>query len=355
MVNAHEVNGEVVYLIQPCHIGCKWTQANKHFRSSVWNANGELVSAAFPKFVNFGENPDNFPTPTSLNHTTIVEKIDGSLLSLTKYKGQFIIRTRGTVDATRMENGHEIELFKQEMLSKLPNSYIDFSSDTWPVSLLWEWTTPTNRIVLRYSDIPEWWLVGGVNHEDYSLWSQRNLDTFAYLFGFKRPATYTFSSISDLLENVDKWVGKEGVCLYSNKDQTIHKIKAVDYLCKHRLKEEFCNFERVLEFYIQQKCPSFSEFQLKISEVTDWETANEVVGDVSNCVDAWKEVQQIVAGMTAFVNNTLKPLPNRKEQAMKVLSSYSTTNRASMVFTILDGKELDQNQILKLFYQVLKK
>src|SRR6185369_1034556 len=114
MLHEHIVNGEMVTLIQPQHIGCKWDQSNKHFRSSVWNSYGELVSAGFPKFTNWGEKPEQFPVPTSLRGCTVTEKLDGSLLIVSKYKGQFILRTRGTVDASTLDNGAELELFRSK-------------------------------------------------------------------------------------------------------------------------------------------------------------------------------------------------------------------------------------------------
>jgi hypothetical protein len=358
-VDSHSFNGEVVYLIQPKDIGCKWTQATKHFRSSVWNVNGELISAGFPKFVNWGENPDNFPVPDSLDNATIVEKIDGSLLIVSKYKGQFMLRTRGTIDASKMENGYELEIFKQEVLPKLDELFR--FQDTWNESVLFEWYSPVNRIVIRYGDEPTWTLVGGVGHSDYALAQQIALNDVALQHGFKRPFTYKFSTISDLLDNVDKWIGKEGVVVYSQNGQVLHKIKAMDYLIKHRLKEEFASLEKVLDFYIQQKCPRFDEFQLMVSNVTDFETATEIVGDISKCVDAWKEVQKIMNGMDCFVESVLLPMGDPRDKkvrslmAQKVLSSYGTTNRASFVFGRLDNHPFDNEQIKKLFWQVLKK
>jgi hypothetical protein len=77
--------------------------------------------------------------------------------------------------------------------------------------------------------------------------------------------------------------------------------------------------------------------------------------DVSRICDAWKKVQEIRLRMEVFYHNTLKPLPNRKEQAAKVLSAYGETNRASMVFKLLDGKDWSDDDWKKLLYQVLKK
>jgi hypothetical protein len=54
------------------------------------------------------------------------------------------------------------------------------------------------------------------------------------------------------------------------------------------------------------------------------------------------------------VNNRLRSLPSRKEQAQLVISSYGETNRAAFVFKLLDGKSLGKEEYKKLLFQVLK-
>lgn len=360
MVHPHIVYGETMWLIQPAFIGCKWRQSNKHFRSSIWNVDGELVSAGFPKFTNWGENPDNFPVPETLRNVVVTEKMDGSLLIVSKYKGNVIIRTRGTIDASGMENGHELlhSSFTENILYKLNREYLN---DTWEFSFLFEWTSPVNRIVIRYGDLPTFTLVGVINHTDYTLWNQEELNDLAEFLKFQRPDQFDFSDISELLEKVDLWEGKEGVVVYSKNGQALHKIKSAWYLVRHRLKEEFGNFEKILDFYISEGCPSFSVFQTRISEVTDWETAGEIIGDISNCVEYQKEVKLITDAMNRFVNEKLIPLGDPKDKKIRgqmaqlVLKAYGDTNRASFVFKLLDGKQLDADDLKKLFYQVLKK
>ncbi len=63
---------------------------------------------------------------------------------------------------------------------------------------------------------------------------------------------------------------------------------------------------------------------------------------------------KIVEGMNSFVNNRLRSLPSRKEQAQLVISSYGETNRASFLFKLLDGKSLGKEEYKKLMFQVLK-
>jgi hypothetical protein len=349
MVHEHSLNGEIVYLIQPQHIGTKWTQDNKHMRSVVVNYAGEVISASFPKFTNWGENTDHFPVPNSLKNATIVEKLDGSTLIVSKYNGQYILRTRGTVDASKLANGFELELFKSTILNKLQDN-----NDTWDYSIIWEWLSPINKIVLSYGDEPMWKLIGFINHINYSLAQQDMLDAMAKKYDLLRPEIYTFTDISDMLQIVDKWQNKEGVCLYSKNDQVIHKIKASKYLLLHHLKSELSSLEKVLDVWLEQGMPDYQTFYNYIFTTFDFELAEQIKGTISRICDAKKEVDLIVSGMNEFVNNRLKTLPTRKLQAEQVISAYGNTNRASFLFKLLDGKSLGKEEYKKLLFQVLK-
>ena len=348
-VNEHVLNGELVYLVIPQRIGAKWTKENKVQRSSVWDSNGELISAGFPKFTNWGENPEVFPLPETLTDTTIVEKLDGSLLIVSKWKGQFILRTRGTIDAHQLDNGHELSIFEQTILPKI--AALD-TANTWEVSYLFEWTSPLQKIVLNYGDAPEWSLVGVVSHTGYQLLSQEALDRLAGDLRLKRPVTYKFPTIEELLSNVDQWTGKEGVCIYSNNDQSIHKCKSMWYLSLHRMKSELSSIEKVIDVWINQGYPKYNDFYNYIQSTFDYELAEYCRGNISKICDGYKEVNEIVEHMKSFVE-PLKILP-RKDAALKILSSYGETNRKSFAFNLLDGKELDGESIKKLIFQVLK-
>ncbi len=354
MVHQHLLNGEVLWLVQPQHIGAKWTPTNKIFRSSLWNNDGELVSASFPKFTNWGENPDNFPVPTSLKNTKIVEKLDGSTLIVSKYKGNYIIRTRGTSDATKLDNGAELEIFKQTILPKLITNSMDFG-DTWEYSYLFEWTSPLQKIVLNYGDQPEWYLIGIICHEDYRLITQDQLDLYADTCGLNRPITYTFPTVEELMTNVEAWKGKEGVCVYSKDGQAIHKVKGAWYLALHRMKEALASVDKVIDVWYSQGEPEYQVFEQNITNQFDWELWQQCRGDASRICDGAKEVAKIVKGFHAFIDEVLKHLPSRKEQALKVVAAYGITNRASFIFKLLDGKELGTEDRKKLLYQVLKK
>lgn len=142
--------------------------------------------------------------------------------------------------------------------------------------------------------------------------------------------------------------------MYSKNSQEIHKIKAESYLKLHRFKEN-ATLENTLELFFSYGRPSYQEFERQLQLQFDYECWNMVRGFASNICDAATEVHKILEGFDEFVKKTLKPLSTRREQAQKVLESYGTTNRAAFVFTKLDSKILTDDQIKKLFWQILKK
>ena len=349
LVNEHVLNGEVVYLVQPQHMGCSWTQHNKHFRSSVWNFDGELISAGFPKFPNWGENPEHFPVPTSLQNSKIVNKLDGSLLIVSKYKGHIIVRTRGTIDATKLENGHELTVF-HPILTRLSELYTD---ETWDFSFLFEWLSPTNVIVINYGAEPQFQLIGVIHHHDYSHAAQDTLDFIPVNFRVTPPEIFEFNSIPEMMEAVVSWKDKEGIVLYSKDGQCLHKIKAETYLKLHRFKSN-ASFENTVELFFEYGMPNYVVFREQLIAHFDWECFQMIQGFLSDICEGYKEVLKIVQGMRDFLekNSNL----SRKDLAAKVFSSYGgeNNNRASYVFSLKDRNELNPEQLKKLLFQVTK-
>ncbi len=353
MMHPHIIAGEICQLIQPVHIGTKWQKDNLIFRSSVWNKDGEPVSLSFKKFFNFEEHPELTYKPFSLTANggcQLIEKIDGSTLIVSKYKGEKIYRTRGTTDATKIDNGYEIEILKQKYpaVDNLFNGLVTAS-----VSYLFEWVSPVNKIVLNYGDEPDIYLIAAICHEDYSMFTQSELDIVALQLGVKRPKTYNFDSIKEMLLAVEELKGQEGLCVYCNKGQDIRKCKSAWYLALHRMKSELGSYDKVVDFYFTLERPDYQTFYNYIVETFDYELAEQIRGQISKICDCMKEVDKIVLSMKEFVANT-KSLGSRKEQAQKIFQAYGNTNRAGMAFNLLDNRELSKDEVKKLLYQVGK-
>jgi hypothetical protein len=156
-----QVAGEDCWLITPKEMGCKWTDDIARFRSVIITQKDHVtVSQGFGKFTNYGERPEFEPWDDSWEFEAR-HKLDGSLLIVSKFKGELVVRTRGTVDARSLPNGHEIDFLIKKYPKAFDNAFINSEKNT----LLFEWTTPSNIIVLREHDEPTLTLLGIVQYD----------------------------------------------------------------------------------------------------------------------------------------------------------------------------------------------
>jgi hypothetical protein len=349
-VNEHTLGGEMVYLVTPKQQGCEWNVNNVIFRSSIWDKDGLPVSLSFKKFGNWGEKPTIFPVPENLDKCNLLNKEDGSTIIFSLWKGNLIARTRGTIDARGQANGDEVDLFLNRYPQIKDILYANSTGTTSNVSLIFEWNTPSNKIVLSHSEA-DIVLTGMIYHNDYSYERQDGLDMFAKKNGFKRPVRYTFDSMGQMLEKLPTMVGIEGVCVYHNNDQSISKLKTEEYLKLHRFKSN-ATFENTIDLFFEFGMPEYGEFQTKLIEKFDWECAKMVLGFTSIICDGMKEVNKLVDSMKVRVE-PLKLL-SRKDAADTILQKWGDTSRSGMCFQILSGKELKKEDLKKLLWQVTK-
>lgn len=341
------IAGEQCWLVFPKKMGFEWEADTLIYRSSIWNSDGILISAAYKKFFNWGEYPKLVLHPSSMKGVRLLEKIDGSLLCISKYKGELIVRTRGTDDAEQLGTGDEIELFKKQY----PKIF-EFESYTSDYSRIFEWTTPKCRIVIDYGDVPQLWYTGKIYHDDYRYASQDELDSEYQDFGCMRPKTYKFETVEDMISSVDAFMGVEGVCAYFNHGQDIRKVKGADYLARHRFKS-FATYDNTLDMFLKFNCPHYGEFQKMLIETFDYECFEMVRGYASKICDSYKEVQKIINFMERFAWS-ISDISSRKLQYEKIKQAYGDTNRSAFVLQILDGKKIDNEGLKKLIYQVDK-
>lgn len=352
------VADEPVYLVEPHYSGGpnKWNAGNLHFRSSMWNARGELISAGFPKFFNVGEKTDLAPTPEKMEGV-IRDKKDGSLLILSKYEAELIARTRGTFSYEILSNGREVPgLLAKHALPEYMRDVAD-GNGTVPFSLLFEWTTPSNKIVLDYGDEPQLWLIGGVYHEDYSLFHQNEIDELGKRLHIPTPERYNFDTVEEFLAVTKALEGREGHCWYHGRNlQSILKAKGERYLSLHAMVGEVATLEKVIDIWIAAGQPNYAGLYNYIQENRDHEIAEYARPFISRICDARKEVSRILQGFEDFcVKNRLRDLSSERAQADIVLSAYGQTNRAGYVFNVLRNKPIGAEGIKKLMFQVLKK
>jgi hypothetical protein len=338
-------------LIHRKEAGVKWNDKNKYFRSSLWDKEtGKLISAGFRAFVNYGEQPDFEPIAKESTFRAIT-KVDGSLLIVSNHKGELIVRTRGTVDASQLENGFEIELLKKRYPKAFYNEWIEDGLYT----LLFEWTTPTNQIVLNETAEPTLWLIGMVSHSDYSYIPQHNLNIYAKEMGVERPKSFGIrlgDNIEEFKKSIEPLKDIEGVVIYDEPagdetNQILKKIKTLRYLELHRVFTGIKTVDHLFDVFVEYNQPPREEFEKQLATNFEWE----LVTTLKPLLDGLYEKTLIIAKKVFWVIMYLQNPDfvelDRKGKAQKILELFP--EYAWIGFSLLDGKELDPHKLWKTF------
>lgn len=337
------ISNTLCKLVFPKTLKVKWTDENKIFRSSLWTHDGKLVSASYKKFTNLGETPDFEP----LDEQGMLEyifKVDGSTLCISKFKNTLIIRTRGTADASHLDNGNEIPFLKEKYPILFDNKLLDSEN----YSIICEWYSPKNIIIEKEATEPTLWLTGIINHDDYSYAKQSQLDDWAKLFQVARPRAYKFTNISSMIKEVKPWQKGEGIVIYGNNGQVLKKVKADRYLRLHKLSSQLGNINGLLDLYIDKGLPKKETFKSIIETEFDFEIAQSLQSNIDSVCFAGEAHKKRMDYIRLVVHD-LRSLPTRKEMAEHIKNTFGKDS--SYAFSILDGKLLTRDQILNALRQ----
>lgn len=345
------IAGDECVLVTPKMMGVEWTEENKYFRSSIWRKSDMYpVSLGFRKFMNYGEKPSFEPIAEESTFRAI-QKIDGSCLIVSNYKDELIVRIRGTVDASQLENGFEIELLKKKYPKAFDNEWLECGLYT----LLFEWTTPTNRIVLNETAEPTLWLIGMVSHSDYSYIPQHNLDTYAKEMGVERPKSFGIR-LSDNIENFKKSIEPlkdiEGVVIYDEPageetNQILKKIKTVRYLELHRVFTGIKSVDHLFDLFVEYKQPPREEFEKQLANNFDWELVTTLKPLMDELYAKTKRIADRITWIVLYFNNPDFIELDRKGKAQKIQELFPDCT--GIAFAILDNKELPPHKLWKTF------
>jgi len=344
------IANENCFLVFPAHMGVTWTKDNLHFRSSIWNTDGELVSASFKKFFNWNEQPE---LAYSINSLTadggchIVEKIDGSTLILSKYKNELIVRTRGTLDINLLHSGPEIEELRFKYPSIFNNQHLDDG-----YSLIYEWCSPSNTIVIPHPK-PELVFIGMISHDDYSMQSQHRLDIIAKQYGWLRPKWYSFDCVDNLISAVAKFKNIEGVCVYCNHDQDIRKLKGEEYLLKHRQKSLVGSKNQLINLFFENGCLPPKQFLNFVEGLVDFEVYTMCLPNIFSILETIEQVKILEIRMKSFVRG-LSPELTRKQKVESIFTTYKDHRLQAFVFRFLDHDSFSEIQVKKIFSLIIK-
>lgn len=188
-----------------------WDKITLRCRGLVTDDKGNIVARGFSKFFNIEEEKY---TPTE--NFEVWEKMDGSLLLVFWYEGQWVVATRGSFTSDQSIKG--IELLKKY------NTDIMFRHLTFCFEILF----PQNRVVVDYGDYEGLVLLGTFDKNgkeyDVEMWREYGFDVVKKYDGIK-----DFKELKAMVKD-----DQEGfVVKFTNGDRV--KIKGVEYLRLHKI------------------------------------------------------------------------------------------------------------------------
>ena len=194
-----------------------WDVVTLHCRGLVTDNDGNIIALSFKKFFNIEEGRY---VPTE--NFEVYEKMDGSLLLVFWYQGQWIVTSKGSFTSVQAIKGRE--------LLKKYNTDIMFRHLTFCFELI----TKENRIVVDYGDYEGLVLLGtfditGKEH-NIEMWREYGFDVVKKYDGIK-----DFKELKSTIKD-----NQEGfVIKFSNGSMC--KIKGEEYVRLHRILTGFSN------------------------------------------------------------------------------------------------------------------
>jgi len=263
--------------------------------------------------------------------------MDGSLIIRSIIKGCVNFRTRGS---HILADGFEVpvmSLVKEKYPALLDSNLFTGKS------LLFEYTSPDNRIVLEYSEA-KLTSLGWMNLYDDKLPDfEGTISASQEISSLTGVEAVSFSDLSyeinSLKDEVSGWRGREGVVAWCDNGAFLVKIKAEEYLKIHRLKYQMTE-DRVRKMAWFGNWTSIEDMKKHFyKRGLDWETINFVIPLMEKYfVDKAQVEQEFVSLQKLIFENKIDSLPTKGRQAdaIKHLSLHDKT-LAALGFKILNN------------------
>ena len=214
-------------------------------RGLILDYDYNIVSRSFDRFFNYGEQFSTFNPATAVAY----EKVDGSLIKIYNWNGNWYVSTRGTAFAESGVNGWDLT-FKDMVfraLGCITEAEFQHHCETnldWSCTYICEITGVENRVVTRYQGYTLWYLACRANQ------SGKYYDGYTKDFGFAEPKSFKFDSIESCIETAKHLPDlQEGYVMYEN-GVPVCKVKSPAYVAIHRIKGEGLTPKRIAELVV---------------------------------------------------------------------------------------------------------
>lgn len=280
-----------------------------------------VVSRSLDKFFNFGESNQ---ATIDWDNCHVLEKLDGSILTLYPYNGEWHVSTSGSPDASgsvNMLNMTFAQLFWQIFNSKqevLPP--VDCNK-----AFMFELTSQYNRVVVIYNE-PDLTLIGARD-----LTSGREITTqkaIKYFTKIKEVKSHNFNNIKDIVESFpfSNPLEQEGYIVLDHNFNRI-KVKNPAYISLHHLKSGLSSVRNIVELVVAGDI-------------------EEIILGAPEYSSVFRKVESALNALISETENKYKEIKDIKSQ--KEFASFAVLEKCpSALFSIRSGKTNSISHFIK--------
>ena len=274
-------------------------------RGLIFDLEGNVISLPIHKFFNAGEREETLLKYIDLTQPHVeLQKLDGSMVRPIPTKNGLKLGTKmGFTDVAEQAekwclSNPSYKMFMQEMMNVGLNP-------------IFEWCTSQQKIVIDYP-VDRLVLIAIRSIEDGLYLPYHEVSRFAKDYGIEvveqivRDNGLSIHELHDIVLNLK---GEEGRVLVFGNGEKMYKLKAEDYLIKHRAKDKILRENGVLELILDEKLDDIKPVldQNDLKRIENYE--NDFWNGVNKTAVEWKSLNEIARNRYG---------DNRKEFALEM-------------------------------------
>ena len=279
----------------------------------------EVVCRSFDKFFNLHE---GHAAQIDWPSAQVLEKLDGSLVQMYFYAGEWQFATSGSPDAGG--EAHAAGITFNQLIKNVFNELGYQYPSLVDMTFIFELITKYNKIVVDYKGVNRLVLLGVRNRVDGEEFEPESINRM-FKLGYEVVKEFSeLKTLDEIKTNIETLNGveSEGYIVVDRNYNRV-KIKAPHYVALHRLKGEYFNKKRALELIL------LGETSEVLTYFPEWK---EEIQGVENKLETFK-------GNYNTIYSMYKDIESQKDFALKVTSNVTIPG---ILFSMRNGKTFDE-------------
>jgi len=217
------------------------------------------VCVPFYKFGNYGE---GYVDTIDWNTARVQEKVDGSLIKVWNYNGEWHVSTNGTIDANDaivLSDISPYKTFYDLFCEAAKNSNFNIDSLDKNYTWMFELISPFNRVVVPYVDIE----IRHIGTRNNNTLQELDID-----IGIMKPKSYGFTSLEECIHMASALPFSEEGYVVVDKNWNRNKVKSPAYVAAHHLRNNgVVTKARVVEIFRNNENEEFLNYYPEYTDI----------------------------------------------------------------------------------------